>query len=121
MMGLNETQTTWLEKLRDRSFKQGRGQLYHPMHQTYCCIGVLCKVQTVLEGDFGGNGLHFTDEKLTVDEVDEGYIPSVIRDAVGLKTNHLRDLVKLNDDDREPFSSIADRLEAYWTTGADLR
>jgi hypothetical protein len=119
MMGLNETQTTWLEKLRDGSFKQGRGQLYNPRCQMYCCIGVLCKVQTVLEGDFGSNGLHFTDEKLTA--VDKGYIPSVICDAVGLKTNHLRDLVELNDDDREPFSSIADRLEAYWTTGADLR
>lgn len=39
-----ELKTKWLEALRSGEYKQGRGFLYHPATDSYCCLGVLKEV-----------------------------------------------------------------------------
>ena len=34
----------WLKALRSGEYKQGMGELYDAMEDTYCCLGVACKV-----------------------------------------------------------------------------
>ena len=37
--------TEWVAALRSGKYKQGRKQLFSPMNDSYCCLGVLCDVQ----------------------------------------------------------------------------
>jgi hypothetical protein len=51
----------WVEALRSGEFKQAQGTLHDAKHDSYCCLGVLCKVagaewgecEKEVEGDDG--------------------------------------------------------------------
>jgi hypothetical protein len=60
-----KVKTKWLQALRSRKFKQGKGQLQNIQGEcpTYCCLGVLAEVQ----------GLDSKDV-----ELDESYLPTDI-------------------------------------------
>lgn len=34
----------WIIALRSGEFKQGRASLFNPNNNSYCCLGVLCKI-----------------------------------------------------------------------------
>lgn len=34
----------WVEALRSGRYKQGRGVLWNPSDNTFCCLGVLCEI-----------------------------------------------------------------------------
>ena len=39
----------WVEALRSGKYKQGRLALYDKHNESYCCLGVLCKVAGKME------------------------------------------------------------------------
>src|SRR5688572_17403992 len=48
----------WVKALRSGEFKQGEGKLHDSDNDTYCCLGVLCKIQGAQFTEWNGN----TDE-----------------------------------------------------------
>lgn len=40
----------WVAALRSGKYEQGRGRLYSKIDDTYCCLGVLCKVAEIPHG-----------------------------------------------------------------------
>lgn len=41
----------WVEALRSGEFKQGQGKLHNPKEDSYCCLGVLCKLSGAVWGE----------------------------------------------------------------------
>jgi hypothetical protein len=39
-----ELKANWIEALRSGEFKQAQGMLHDTKHDSFCCLGVLCKV-----------------------------------------------------------------------------
>lgn len=105
----------WIEALRSGKYRQGRGSL-HSINEEYCCLGVLC----ALAEEHGVS-------KRSAATVGYGYgyaydgntaiLPSAVRSWAGLDNeNPLAggvSLVLANDNLREDFNQIADRIEAH--------
>lgn len=68
----------WVKALRSGKFRRGRGQL-QPTANTYCCLGVLCKVAKI-SYERGAHGLALSDSK-----------------KLGFQIGDLNALVSLND------------------------
>lgn len=85
-----EIKAKWVATLRSGDYKQASGSLHWPAFDTYCCLGVLCKIQ----------------EMGTVDSKDN-YRP--LEAALGLDT--MMTLVDMNDVDKKSFAEIADYIE----------
>lgn len=43
-----EFKKKWVEALRSGEYKQGQGALHRADEDTYCCLGVACKISNVL-------------------------------------------------------------------------
>lgn len=43
----------WLKALRSGEYKQGKGLLYSSKDDSYCCLGVACKVQGISPDQWG--------------------------------------------------------------------
>ncbi len=50
-MSVEDNRKLWVESLRSGDYKQGVEYLYNPNNNTYCCLGVLCKVYEDTTGD----------------------------------------------------------------------
>lgn len=101
----SDIKTAWLEALRSGEYKQGYGYLYDERENSFCCLGVLCRVK------------HPEDD---LDKIDMYAMPAEIykefqfEDADwGLKCKvdgEMEDLAELNDHGRT-FLAIADIIE----------
>ncbi len=90
-----EVKRKWVEALRSGKFKQGKGQLYITKDNSYCCLGVFCKI----------NDLPYKYPQLT---------------KYGISTDIQNDLFDLNDNrsndkgeeiGSKSFEFIADYIE----------
>jgi len=92
----------WLKALRSGKYRQGRSELIsQPLfgekgRTSYCCLGVLCKIQDP-KNAFNWHGLAVSPNKL--------------RDQAGLDKEDLDVLVDANDSYRWTFKRIADYIE----------
>lgn len=91
-----EFKKKWVEALRSGHFKQGKGSMHWAHKNTYCCLGVLCKI----------NNLNISYE--------------VVRNRIGLTEDQIQKCIDLNDNrnDRlgneignKSFEFIADFIE----------
>lgn len=87
-----ETKTKWIDALRSGEFQQGRYALYNNQSDTYCCLGVLCKVLNI--PDINVNS-------------EQGY--SVLADTHKVNTFAY---MTMNDQEQKSFLEIADHIEA---------
>jgi hypothetical protein len=86
----------WLAALRGKEYKQGRNQLHHTDDNTFCCLGVLCDIQSP-----AGRGTWYGAM---------GFPPPELR--AGLFMGDCGRLSRLNDVERKSFREIADYVEA---------
>ena len=82
----------WVRALRSGKYTQGREQIYDRHRETYCCIGVLARIQN-----------RNMDDITTHSFCHEG------KYNVGRDT--MFHLVKMNDEDKNSFEEIADYIE----------
>lgn len=92
----------WTEALRSGEFKQGRRQLYSPLRDTYCCLGVLCRVAGIPMSDDG--------ESTLVNGAREGY--AAITASI-LTASTTEKLWWLNDHEGKTFDEIAVYIERH--------
>lgn len=103
----------WVEALRSKQYKQGRGQLRDVKNQ-FCCLGVLCNLHAQDNPKFAAeqNDLESYDDS-------SGYAPTIICAWAGLKTingsytQNGKSLAGLNDGGAD-FFEIADIIETHW-------
>ena len=108
----------WIKALKSGEYVQGKDRLYNPEDNTYCCLGVLCK-------------LYAKDKKKGLQKVinmpgsDEGAVlPSAVAKWAGIEgeldiynspnvitSTRQVELVTLNDHDNLTFEEIADILK----------
>ena len=95
-----ELKKKWVGALRSGKFRQAREnlQVVTNKRHSYCCLGVLARV---------------AGEK--VDDVREGTgaLSQSFRRRVGLTSRSEDKLIGLNDGNEQPFSMIADWIEAH--------
>lgn len=83
----------WLKALRDGKYKQGTRVLYDKDDNSYCCLGVLCKITRVkIRKPF--------------------YLTDNLLDKFGITDKEQKYLASLNDDDHRNFVQIADYIES---------
>ena len=83
-----ELKEKWLTALRSGKYNQGRGRLYSIADNSYCCLGVLCKIQNIKIT----SGLPYQEH------FDEKQIPS-------------SELIRMNDSGKKTFFEIANYIE----------
>lgn len=90
---LSPFQERWVKALESGEYQQGVGRLYRAKTDSYCCLGVLCKVYNVsTEGS----------------TLESGYHPQgLLKEVMGFSSKSISTLVKYNDCDRLPFKEIA--------------
>jgi hypothetical protein len=94
----------WLKALRSGEFKQAQGQLRDK--GAYCCLGVLCKVQSI---PITRNGLGIPERVKSRGKYPSGpFNYGVIWDLI--TEDKARALASLNDDGKS-FPEIADYIE----------
>lgn len=95
-----ELKEKWVKALRSGKFKQGRRSLKKNMADgscEYCCLGVLMQLQ------FGGFPAHPDPYKPIAALIGD--------DAPGRLGKPISNLIEMNDDQKRPFSEIADYIE----------
>ena len=129
-----ELKSKWVAALRSGDFKQGEGMLHNPKEDSYCCLGVLCKVMgaewksvsgTVPDEDEEDGHRYYSydhvpvlDDRLLSSNDDEE-LSNAFASEIGIEDQ--RQLVTLNDGrgkpgepnykESQPFSVIADYIE----------
>lgn len=87
----------WVAALRSGEYKQGRGQLYVPKENSYCCLGVLgCVVHGLKPTTLGGRFYL-------------GALPHDVENTIA----------EMNDEQEMNFSEIADWIDANLRSKAD--
>ena len=97
---------TWVAELRSEKYKQGKARLHNIEHDTYCCLGVLCKTQNIEEvsGKF-----NFEDDEYKSTRV--ASLPKEYCHKINLTENQMIELIRLNDDGNKSFEEIATYIE----------
>lgn len=117
-MALNENAKKWVAALRSGEFKQGKYVLHQVDTDSYCCLGVGCKVAMA-------NGVQLETGTIQIDGKYEGvatrfdcehtFLPKSVKDWLGLTSSvgcsHAGYLTELNDSGKT-FSKIADLIES---------
>lgn len=129
---IEQNRRAWIAALRSGDYRQGQGQLHDPVTDTYCCLGVACRVLGMpfeTEVDNDGLRLHgvrsqllaVNDTLATVEE--ETYLANTTLPREALRPFGLYDLNPVfggkrlavwNDDENASFDQIADLLERGW-------
>lgn len=117
-----ELKTKWVAALRSGEYTQGRGYLYHPLTNSFCCLGVLCAVAGLGLGEIESLGKETDQEGFRLgwnDEDGDGY--ESIGDHYGIHSSTRADLMRMNDGKGDPavkpiknqrtFAEIADFIE----------
>ena len=91
----------WIAALRSGEYKQGIGELHDTGNNSYCCLGVLCKVMDspIKEG--------------------QSFLSLEAQKQANMRTGHgdfhsPDNLVMLNDSGLASFDDIADIIETEW-------
>jgi hypothetical protein len=110
----------WIQALRSGEFRQAEGMLHNSANDSYCCLGVLCKVMGAEFGQvgeiYGPNYDHVPhiDGKLLSSGYDEE-LDSEVAQQVGIPDQS--ELVMRNDGNtklgvpQHSFAEIADYIE----------
>lgn len=93
--------TKWIEALRSGNYQQGRGTLKDEEGR-FCCLGVLCDVM--------GGKWNDTGDAEVNGELQSFYLGHAAERAAGFRLHQQEKLWTMNDD-RVPFSAIADYIE----------
>lgn len=103
--GIKFIKEEWIPALRSGKYAQGTGKL-RDTENLYCCLGVACDLLTKpLNIEVGK-----TTYSYHYNEMYE-YLPTCIKDYLGLDSAVEEKLVILNDEENKSFSEIADYLE----------
>ena len=102
----------WVKALRSGEYPQGVDALQST--NSFCCLGVLCKV-----GELEGIKVEFMEGKLFGDDLsNQSAIKnwSSVQSNMGIfnTTEYLRNLVDINDSGEYDFNQIADLIEQTW-------
>jgi len=98
---MNTSMEEWVEALRSGKFRQGQNVLYEPKTDTYCCLGVLCRLDN---WDISPCGNGAGDD--CPDYNSELY--ASLREELG--HSFVSEVIKMNDEGRS-FAEIADYIE----------
>lgn len=98
----------WIKALRSGEFEQGGGMLHNTYNNTYCCIGVACRVIHPRK-DFKGAGL------LSMYDTKSFKIPTILKgDNITLSDEYnlvIDKLVEMNDEKKRSFNQIANWID----------
>lgn len=98
-----EWKQKWLDALRSGKYKQGTGVL-RDQYNRFCCLGVLCDVY---------DNSRWSDCHYSFEGVSRlGTPPRPLQEHLEVDGSQVDYLVGLNDDERAPFTKIADYIEA---------
>lgn len=115
--------TAWVAALRSGEYKQGDGYLYNPANDSYCCLGVLCRVLGSEDGDIVhaetpdpeymyGNGIHNIEDYIIPYDASKGKRkPTPVTSVVVREGN--TSFVMMNDTFEFSFDEIADAIEQH--------
>ena len=97
----------WLEALRSGEYKQGKGLLYNPSSDSYCCIGVLCTINGESKEELVNCPLPMNIKRKT-----SKYDFAQIHQWEFPYEGRTETLTNLNDREAFDFGRIADIIEA---------
>jgi len=111
----------WISELRSGEFKQANGTLFRSNDNSYCCLGVACKIK----------GMYVNLSRFQYRGFDYGLIPPVdyFEFVYGFKPDQILamtdfglpcDLPTLNDNYHFTFKQIADIIESVCITRTSI-
>jgi hypothetical protein len=106
MLKDKELEAKWVAALRSEKYEQGNGFL-RGMHNTYCCLGVLCDV-------IDPNAWHIPEGSSFHNwgkDNESGYLSPEMQKEIGLADRDMWVLIGMNDSEDASFEQIADRIE----------
>lgn len=103
-----ELKDKWIAALRSGEYEQGRGSLYHPPSDKYCCLGVLARIVDPTSINHYGGGVFTAADEASISNV---YLPTSVYMAAGLQGDMQIKLTVMNDSGRKSFTEIADWIE----------
>jgi len=100
----------WLAALRSGEFEKGQHCLYDG--DSYCCLGVLCKVIGAEERHTDGDErVEFGSNDNDKEGFNWGYLSQGLLDEVGITDDDQRVLSTMNDRQNKSFKTIARVIE----------
>lgn len=117
----------WLEALRSGKYVQGKGNLFNKEDNTYCCLGVLCKVMNVPAFDTDNPHTKFVNFG-GPDDFSSAGLPRSVQEEAGIFGPYgdftyidaeqggaaiSESLAHVNDTSGLGFPEIADLIEEY--------
>lgn len=112
-----ELKKKWVDALRSGKYIQGRSWLKNTKTNTYCCLGVLCEV-LVEEGkateQSSNNDPDLSAFKFPGHEDTATFsLNNFLSDELELPHKFRSDLINMNDQEKKPFTEIADHIEKH--------
>lgn len=97
-----EFKKQWITALKSGKYKQGKGSLYQPYKNTFCCLGVAGQICDIPLNDLMCNSFLYSFSSNKIPELLKGSIPTSIP-------------VKLSsfNDNGKSFKWIASYIERY--------
>lgn len=115
-----ENRRLWIEALRSKKYQQGKNYLKRQIDGeiVHCCLGVYCEIKKLNSNippseneNFPSHPIfHFTSLKHPGAVFIE-FLPSDLKDSLGLTQKTMYQLVEYNDDCAKNFEEIADIIE----------
>lgn len=96
----------WVKALRSGRYSQWYGDLKKPGEERFCVLGVACDVYDPTGWDHGFRRGYLLEGKLTI-----AVLPDPLMDYYGVDEDEQRALLKLNDGNRQDFSTLARSIE----------
>jgi hypothetical protein len=114
----SKQKSEWIAALRSGKFKQGRNKLFDECNNSYCCLGVLAKIngldvstELLTEEHHESIQLHDWSESFSYKGVNMGNFKT-------MNIERIRSYLSLGEanDNGVPFLEIADHLEKHLPT-----
>lgn len=107
-MAMNpEIKAKWVEALRSGKYKQGTTGLHNNELNTFCCLGVLCEVQSVPRNDEAGKYSSYVFDAYPSTIALSGEFAS----KLGIEDNAMGTVISMNDAHGNSFDEIATYIE----------
>lgn len=113
----------WVAALRSGEYTQGRQFLHNRKENSYCCLGVLCKIAQNDKVKLNEKSERVTQYHFTSFDGYEDFLPSKVQKYAEMRTSDgfIQDLdfslADMNDGNRRDpctFDEIADFIEENW-------